>query len=38
MDDVHTHIEELVDEEHRLWQLESDGERDRRRPRAALAT
>lgn len=25
MEDVHTHIEELVAEEHRLWQLESDG-------------
>jgi hypothetical protein len=25
MEDVHAHIEELVDEEHRLWQLESDG-------------
>jgi hypothetical protein len=25
MDDVHAHIEELVAEEHRLWQLESDG-------------
>ena len=25
MDDVHGHIEELVAEEHRLWQLESDG-------------
>ncbi len=25
MDDVHTHIEELVAEEHRLWQLESEG-------------
>src|SRR5258705_1614919 len=24
MDDVHAHIEELVAEEHRLWQLESD--------------
>ena len=35
MDDVHAHIEELVDEEHRLWQLESDGQCDRRRPRAA---
>jgi hypothetical protein len=25
MEDVHGHIEELVAEEHRLWQLESDG-------------
>ena len=25
MEDVHAHIEELVAEEHRLWQLESDG-------------
>jgi phage terminase Nu1 subunit (DNA packaging protein) len=25
MDDVHAHIEELVAEEHRLWQLESEG-------------
>ena len=24
MDDVHAHIEELVAEEHRLWQLESE--------------
>ena len=24
MDDVHGHIEELVAEEHRLWQLESE--------------
>jgi hypothetical protein len=33
-DDVHTHIEELVAEEHRLWQHESGGnasEGDRRR-------
>ena len=33
MDDVHAHIEELVAEEHRLWQLESEGNADRRRPR-----
>lgn len=25
MEDVHGHIEELVAEEHRLWQLESEG-------------
>jgi hypothetical protein len=25
-EDVHAHIEELVDEEHRLWGLESSGE------------
>ena len=25
MEDLHAHIEELVAEEHRLWQLESDG-------------
>ena len=25
MEDVHAHIEELVAEEHRLWQLESEG-------------
>ena len=25
MEDVHAHIEELVAEEHRLWQLEADG-------------
>jgi uncharacterized protein DUF2630 len=24
-DDVHTHIEELVAEEHRLWELEASG-------------
>jgi hypothetical protein len=24
-EDVHAHIEELVAEEHRLWQLEADG-------------
>ena len=24
-DDVHAHIEELVAEEHRLWELESNG-------------
>jgi hypothetical protein len=33
-DDVHAHIEELVDEEHRLWDLESSGssgETERRR-------
>ena len=33
-DDVHTHIEELVAEEHRLWEHESGGnagEGDRRR-------
>jgi hypothetical protein len=33
-EDVHAHIEELVAEEHRLWQLESDGaagELERRR-------
>jgi Protein of unknown function (DUF2630) len=34
MEDVHAHIEELVAEEHRLWQLESagnatDADRDR---------
>jgi hypothetical protein len=34
MDDVHAHIEELVAEEHRLWDLESSGnagDDDRRR-------
>ena len=33
-EDVHAHIEELVAEEHRLWELEStgtSGEEDRRR-------
>ena len=33
-DEVHTHIEELVAEEHRLWELEasgSSGEAERRR-------
>ena len=25
MDDVHAHIEELVAEEHRLWELEASG-------------
>jgi hypothetical protein len=33
-EDVHAHIEELVNEEHRLWELEStgtSGEEDRRR-------
>ena len=33
-DDVHAHIEELVAEEHRLWELEStgnSGDEDRRR-------
>jgi hypothetical protein len=33
-EDVHTHIEELVAEEHRLWQLEASGsfgEEERRR-------
>ena len=34
MEDVHAHIEELVAEEHRLWDLESSGnagDDDRRR-------
>jgi hypothetical protein len=34
MDDVHAHIEELVAEEHRLWELEASGnagDDDRRR-------
>jgi hypothetical protein len=34
MEDVHTYIEDLVAEEHRLWELESSGnagEEDRRR-------
>ena len=34
MEDVHAHIEELVAEEHRLWELEASGkagESDRRR-------
>jgi hypothetical protein len=33
-DDVHAHIEELVTEEHRLWELEASGgsgEEERRR-------
>lgn len=33
-EDVHAHIEELVAEEHRLWELEADGafgEEERRR-------
>jgi hypothetical protein len=33
-DDVHSHIEELVAEEHRLWELEASGhagEQERRR-------
>lgn len=33
-DDVHAHIEELVAEEHRLWELEASGragEQERRR-------
>ena len=29
-DDVHTHIEALVAEEHRLWQHESSGNGKRR--------
>jgi hypothetical protein len=34
MDDVHAHIEELVAEEHKLWDLEASGkssDEDRRR-------
>jgi hypothetical protein len=37
-DDVHTHIEELVAEEHKLWELESSGNAgdDQRRRLAAI--